>query len=72
MSKHATLSELLRDAILRDPRTYQDLAEAAGCTHGQLARFVRSERTLRLPTVDGLLKALGLECRLVRARRKGS
>ena len=68
MDKLTNLSELLREAIRRDGRSLNKLAAAAGLDHGRLSRFMRSERSLTLPTVEKICEALGVECRLVRPR----
>ena len=66
------LSEALREAIRRDGRPLTEIGEAAGVDHGRLSRFMRAKRTLTLPAVEAVCRALGVECRLVhRRRRKG-
>ena len=69
-SSMETLSQQLRGAILRDARSLRAIGEAAGTDHGILSRFLRSKRSLTLPTAENVCKALGLVVYLV-PRGKG-
>ena len=51
----------LQQAIKRDPRSLRGIARDAGIAPIQITRFLRNERTLRTPAVDGLCEALGLK-----------
>jgi hypothetical protein len=65
------MSTALLQAIERDKRSQPALAEAAGIDKAALYRFIVGERSLRLPSADRLCEAMGLECRLVKRRRRG-
>jgi plasmid maintenance system antidote protein VapI len=71
MARSNRLSEVLREAIRRDGRSLTKLAAVADIDDGQLSRFMRGERGLTLDTTERICRALGVECRLVRRRRKG-
>lgn len=60
--KHESLSvsQLLRQAIAVDARSSYELSQLSGVSPAQLSRFVREERTLRLPALDALARVLGL------------
>ena len=64
------MPDIIRDAIRRDPRTPYRIAHDSGVATAVLSRFIRRERDLNLRTADRLCRALGLELRPVRQRRK--
>jgi transcriptional regulator with XRE-family HTH domain len=55
-----SLSEQLRTAIKRDGRSSFELEMETGVARNQITRFLNRERSLTLPTVDKLARALGL------------
>lgn len=63
------ISAALREAIRADGRSLNTLGKLSGVDSGQLSRFMRSERSLTLDSVDKLIAALGLDCSI--SRRKG-
>lgn len=78
MTKHKATDErpepgpvekVLRDAVWANEGSLQSLAEAAGVPRSVLTRFRNESRTLKLPTVDKLLKHLG--ARIVLPKRPG-
>ena len=70
MDKPRRLSEQLRDVIRRDGRSLNEIWAASGVDSGQLSRFMRSERDFRLSSAERVLDSLGVECRLIRPRRR--
>ena len=64
-----TVSETLRAAMCDSGLSARELGRRAGVNHGVLSRFLKSERTMTLPLVDALAKALGLQ--LTKRRQKG-
>ncbi len=64
------MTTALRAAIKRDSRSQPVIAKAADVDKGILSRFVRGQRSMTLDTADRVCAALGVECRLVRRRRK--
>jgi transcriptional regulator with XRE-family HTH domain len=60
MASHKRLSEVLREVIESDPRSYRELARASGVSQPQLTRFVRGERGLTLDALDKLWPVLRL------------
>lgn len=70
MAKFLNPNEALRDAIRRDGRSLNRIAQAAEIDVGQLSRFMRGTRGLTLDTVIQVCGALGVEIRFVRRRDK--
>ena len=59
-----TMAEILRSGILADERTVNAICVDAGIRSPiNLWRFLRDERTLKLPAVEKLCGVLGLELR---------
>jgi hypothetical protein len=54
------VTEQLRQAVRDSGKTLTQLAKDSGVGIDRLSRFVRAERSLTLPSVDGLCHALGL------------
>lgn len=65
-----SLASTLRRAIKADGRTIPEVAAAAGIDRALLWRFVTGRRDVKVETASAIIRALGLEARLVR-RRKG-
>ena len=55
--------DTLKNAILTSRLTVAEVARAAGIAHPILSRFLHGQRTLKLPTVERLMKWAGLELR---------
>ena len=68
-SSSMNMTEALLHAIEKDARSLNAIAKAAGADAGQLSRFTRGQRSVTLDTADALIRALGVECRLVRPRK---
>jgi len=64
------ISDPLRRALLADGRTIAELAGVSGVDTAALYRFKNRQRSLTLPSADGLARVLGLELRPTRARKK--
>lgn len=62
--------KVIRDLVWEHEGSLQSLAEAAGVPRSALTRFRAEERTLKLPTVDRLLKHLGARIVLPKAAQK--
>jgi hypothetical protein len=56
----ATMSEVLRRAIVESGQTYLELNRATGLTRASLQRFVERRNSLRLDLADRLAQYLGL------------
>jgi hypothetical protein len=65
-----TISEELRNAILKSKLTRYAIAVGSGIDHAVLRRFMNGERDIKLRTADQLASFLGLE--LVKKRRSTS
>ncbi len=63
-------SEVLRDVIRRSDRSLNDIAKGAEIDTGILSRFMRNERGMTLRTMDAVCRVLGVECRLVKPRKR--
>jgi Predicted transcriptional regulator with an HTH domain len=63
------LSDTLREAILEDGRTIYEIAKAIGIEPDSLYRF-QGGKDIRLDTADRLAKALGLELRPFKRKRR--
>jgi transcriptional regulator with XRE-family HTH domain len=64
------IEEQLRQAIETSRLSRGELAALAKVDEGQLSRFVRRERSLKLSTAAALAAALGLELRPIRRPNK--
>jgi hypothetical protein len=62
-----TISEELRNAILKSKLSRYAIAVGSGIDHAVLRRFMNGERDIKLRTADQLANFLGLE--LVKRRR---
>ena len=71
MSEQQTMPDTIRAAIERDSRSLYRLAKDSGVDYAVLHRFANAERDLNLRTADRLCRALGLELRPARRKRKG-
>ncbi|MGL4511529.1 MAG: helix-turn-helix domain-containing protein [Lacipirellulaceae bacterium] len=56
-----TMTEVLRDALLSDPRSFAEVSRQTGITRQSLMPFARGERSLRLDLADKLAAFYGLE-----------
>lgn len=56
-----TIEDVLREAILEDPQSYNALAAATGLARPSIVRFVKREGTLRLDMAAKLCTLYGLE-----------
>jgi hypothetical protein len=66
------LAGQLREAIRETGIGVVEFADRAGIDGGQLSRFMTGKRTLKLPAVESLCEALGLEFQPIRpAKGKG-
>ena len=65
-----TISEELRNAILKSKLTRYAIAVGSGIDHAVLRRFMNGERDIKLRTADQIAAFLGLE--LVKKRRSSS
>lgn len=63
----ALLAEL-REAVQKDGRTQQAIAEAAGIHRTTFSAFMHGRRGLSVETVEDLAKALRFEIKLVRLK----
>ena len=63
------LSDTLREAIHSDGRTIYEIAKAIGIEPDSLYRFQQG-KDIRLDTADRLAKALGLELRPFKRKRR--
>jgi plasmid maintenance system antidote protein VapI len=64
------IEEQLRQAIETSRLSRGELAELAKVDQGQISRFVRRERSLKLSTAADLAAVLGLELRPIRRPKK--
>jgi predicted transcriptional regulator len=64
-----TLSLALREAIIEDGRTIYEISKAIGIEPDSLYRFQQG-KDIRLETADRLAKALGLELRPFKRKRR--
>ena len=64
-----TLSLALREAIIEDGRTIYEISQAIGIEPDSLYRFQQG-KDIRLDTADRLAKALGLELRPFKRKRR--
>jgi predicted transcriptional regulator len=64
-----TLSLALREAIIEDGRTIYEISKAIGIEPDSLYRFQQG-KDIRLDTADRLAKALGLELRPFKRKRR--
>jgi predicted transcriptional regulator len=64
-----TLSLALREAIIEDGRTIYEIAKAINIEPDSLYRFQQG-KDIRLETADRLAKALGLELRPFKRKRR--
>lgn len=67
-----SIAAALRVAIQSDGRSLNALARESGVDSGQLSRFLRAERSLTVDSADMLIAALGLDCELVKGKRRRS
>lgn len=58
--RDATISGVLRQAIANSGMSLNALAVETGVNHGQLSRFIRSERSLTLGSAERLAEYFGL------------
>lgn len=65
------MTEALQQALEDDGRPLLALKAASGVDIASISRFKRDERSMLLSRADALVEALGLECRLVRPRKRG-
>ena len=56
-----TIEDVLREAILEDPQSYNALAATTGISRPSIVRFVKGEGTLRLDHAATLCTLYGLE-----------
>lgn len=63
----ALLAEL-REAVHKDGRTQQAIAEAAGIHRTTFSAFMHARRGLSVETVEDLAKALRYEIRLIKTK----
>ena len=70
LDKNCISADDLRAAIGRSELSLCEIVRRAGVDPGVVSRFVRDVRTVRLPTADRLAAALGLQWRLVKARKQ--
>lgn len=61
--KRVSVSESLRQAIIESGQSTAALQRATGVANGAISRFLRSERSLTLSSVDRLAAHLGLVLR---------
>ncbi len=66
--KPTTMTETLRDAIVKSGIAHIALERATGVKRGSIMRFVRGERSLRLDKADALAAHFGLILRPVSKR----
>ena len=66
-----SLNAEIRDSIVRDGRSYNELAKLSGVDVGNISRFARGERDITLATASSLCGVLGLELRPVRPAKRG-
>lgn len=65
------LSDLLRDAIRKDPRSQAAIAKEAGTTAQHLSSFMSGARKyLSCELMERVLAALGMEVELIRTEKK--
>ena len=67
--KNATMTELLRDAIA-NAESIRGIQTATGVKRAALTRFRDGKQSLRLDMADKLAVHFGIECSLVRQRKK--
>lgn len=60
-AKNMSIETTLRKAIEKSGLSANQLAKKAKVSHTQITRFLSGERTLSLPGVEALCKALGLQ-----------
>ena len=70
MSESKSISETLRDALRGDGRTMYRLSKDANVDAAVLSRFLSGERDVSLRVMDRLCRALGLELRPTRRRKR--
>jgi plasmid maintenance system antidote protein VapI len=58
--KPPTISEQIREAIIKSGRSAYELADAAGVDRSVLSRFLSAKRSITLDTVDRLAEELKL------------
>lgn len=68
--RRMTISEELRNAILKSKLTRYAIAVGSGIDHAVLRRFMNGERDIKLRTADQIAAFLGLE--LVKRKRSSS
>ncbi len=61
-----TMTEALREAIVKSGIAHIALERATGVKRASIARFIRGERSLRLDKADALAEYFGLVLRRVR------
>lgn len=55
-----TMTDVLRDALLSDPRSYAEVSRQTGLTRPSLMSFGKGRRSLRLDLADKLAAFYGL------------
>jgi plasmid maintenance system antidote protein VapI len=58
--RYQTMTEALRDALLTDPRSYNEVSQITGLARTSLMAFAEGRRSLRLDLADKLAAFYGL------------
>ena len=68
MGSKNPVSDIVRNAVRRDGRTFREIANHAKIAPSQLSRFVAGERGLLLPAFDRLCESLGVSVKKMGAK----
>lgn len=71
MKTRRTYAEMIRATVEARGLTAYALARDSGVNSAVVGRFLKGERDVTLTTAEKLCRALGLELRPVRRRKKG-